>query len=69
MAAVGGSVPAQQPPLFRAVASSTRQIHQLLKCISFTSKVHVQITPDGIRFAADYSRVMQGRLGLMGVAS
>ncbi|KAH8682442.1 DNA repair exonuclease rad1 [Xylariales sp. PMI_506] len=47
-------------PLFRAVASSTRQIHQLLKCISFTSKVHVQITQDGIRFAADHSRVMQG---------
>ena len=64
MAAVGGSVPAPapaQPPLFRAVASSTRQIHQILKCISFTSKVHVQITPDGLRFAADYSRVMQGK--------
>ncbi|RYP73015.1 hypothetical protein DL771_003883 [Monosporascus sp. 5C6A] len=54
-----GSTPPRQP-LFRAVASSTRQIHQLLKCISFTTKVHVQITQDGIRFAADYSRVMQG---------
>ncbi|KAI0126564.1 DNA repair exonuclease rad1, partial [Xylariales sp. AK1849] len=46
--------------LFRAIASSTRQIYQLLKCISFTAKVHVQITQDGIRFAADLSRVMQG---------
>ncbi|KAI2630365.1 DNA repair exonuclease-like protein [Hypomontagnella submonticulosa] len=53
------SVPPQQP-LFRAVASSTRQIYQLLKCISFTSKVQVQITEDGIRFTADHSRVMQG---------
>ncbi|KAI1077348.1 DNA repair exonuclease rad1 [Whalleya microplaca] len=59
MASSTGSVPPQQP-LFRAVASSTRQIHQLLKCISFTTKVHVQITQDGIRFAADHSRVMQG---------
>ncbi|KAK6820984.1 hypothetical protein PG987_015384 [Apiospora arundinis] len=49
-----------QPPLFKAIASSTRQIYQLLKCISFTAKVHVQITQDGIRFAADHSRVMQG---------
>ncbi|KAI2626372.1 DNA repair exonuclease rad1 [Xylaria nigripes] len=47
-------------PLFRAVASSTRQIHQLLKCISFSPKVDVQLTHDGIRFAADHSRVMQG---------
>lgn len=59
MASSIGSVP-PRPALFKAVASSTRQIHQLLKCISFTSKVHVQITGDGIRFAADYSRVMQG---------
>ncbi|KAI1098570.1 DNA repair exonuclease rad1 [Jackrogersella minutella] len=51
---------APQQPLFRAVASSTRQIHQLLKCISFTAKVHVQLTRDGIRFAVDHSRVMQG---------
>ncbi|KAI0882180.1 Rad1-domain-containing protein [Annulohypoxylon maeteangense] len=59
MASSTGSVPPQQP-LFRAVASSTRQIYQLLKCISFTAKVQVQITQDGIRFAADHSRVMQG---------
>ncbi|KAI1774737.1 Rad1/Rec1/Rad17, partial [Hypoxylon cercidicola] len=59
MASPVRSVPPQQP-LFRAVASSTRQIYQLLKCISFTPKVHVQLTHDGIRFAADHSRVMQG---------
>ncbi|KAI0015397.1 DNA repair exonuclease-like protein [Xylariomycetidae sp. FL0641] len=59
MPSTTGSVPPDQP-LFRAVASSTRQIHQLLKCISFSSKVHVQLTPDGMRFAADHSRVLQG---------
>ncbi|KAI2602266.1 DNA repair exonuclease rad1 [Hypoxylon sp. NC1633] len=59
MAEEAESHPPQQP-LFRAVASSTRQIYQLLKCISFTSKVQVQITQDGIRFAADHSQVMQG---------
>ncbi|KAI0178799.1 DNA repair exonuclease rad1 [Hypoxylon sp. FL1284] len=59
MASPGHSDPPQQP-LFRAVASSTRQIYQLLKCISFTPKVHVQLTHEGIRFAADHSRVMQG---------
>ncbi|KUI57126.1 DNA damage checkpoint control protein rad1 [Cytospora mali] len=50
----------QAGPLFRAVASSTRPIQQLLKCINFTNKVHVEITEEGIKFAADQSRVMQG---------
>ncbi|KAI1355466.1 DNA repair exonuclease rad1 [Xylaria sp. FL0043] len=58
MASSVESVPRQ--PLFRAVASSTRQIYQLLKCISFSPKVEVQLTHQGIRFAADHSRVMQG---------
>ncbi|KAI0405854.1 DNA repair exonuclease rad1 [Xylaria palmicola] len=59
MASPAGSVSPQQP-LFRAVASSTKRIYQLLKCISFSPKVDVQLTHDGIRFAADHSRVMQG---------
>lgn len=55
-------VAATAPPLFRAVASSTRQLSQLLKCINFSNgKVHVEITEDGIKFAADHSRVMQGK--------
>ena len=53
MASSAGSVPPEQP-LFRAVASSTRQIYQLLKCISFTTKVHVQITQEGLKFTADH---------------
>ncbi|KAK5992536.1 DNA damage checkpoint control protein rad1 [Cladobotryum mycophilum] len=47
-------------PIFRAVATSTRPLYQLLRCINFAPRVHVQITEDGIRFAADNSRVMQG---------
>ncbi|KAJ0164057.1 DNA damage checkpoint control protein rad1 [Colletotrichum tanaceti] len=47
-------------PLFRAVASSTRPLYQLLRTINFSNKVHVQLQDDGIRFAADLSRVMQG---------
>lgn len=50
----------QAGPIFRAVASSTRPIQQLLKCIAFTNKVHVEIGEDTIKFAADQSRVMQG---------
>lgn len=54
--------PAPVPPLFRAVASSTRPLYQLLKSIGFTNKVHVEITENGLRFAADHARVMQGGL-------
>jgi cell cycle checkpoint protein len=56
-----GSAP--RPPIFRAVASSTRPLYQLLKAINFTNKVHVDITENGLRFAADHARVMQGECG------
>ncbi len=49
-------------PLFRAVATSTRPLYQLLRCINFAPRVHVQITEDGIRFSADHAKVMQGML-------
>lgn len=52
--------PTQTGPVFRAVASSTRPIQQLLKCITFANKVHVEIGEDEIKIAADQSRVMQG---------
>ncbi|KAM6476243.1 repair protein Rad1/Rec1/Rad17-domain-containing protein [Trichoderma sp. SZMC 28011] len=42
------------------VSTSPRPLYQLLRCIDFAQRVHVQITEDGIRFAADNSRVMQG---------
>ncbi|PHH89321.1 hypothetical protein CDD83_6286 [Cordyceps sp. RAO-2017] len=50
----------EPPPIFRAVATSTRPLYQLLRCINFAPRVHVQITEEGIRFAADHARVMQG---------
>ena len=49
-----------RPPLFRAVASSTRPMCQLLRAISFSNKVHVEISEDIIRFTVDQSRVVQG---------
>ncbi|KFA72267.1 hypothetical protein S40288_02453, partial [Stachybotrys chartarum IBT 40288] len=53
-------MPTQGQPILRAVATSTRPLYQLLRCINFAPTVHVQITEDGIRFAADVVRVMQG---------
>ncbi|PHH71812.1 hypothetical protein CDD80_4980 [Ophiocordyceps camponoti-rufipedis] len=47
-------------PMFQAVATSTRPLFQLLRCINFAPRVHVQITDEGVRFAADHARVMQG---------
>ncbi|CAK7266968.1 checkpoint clamp complex protein Rad1 [Sporothrix epigloea] len=51
---------ASSTPIFRAMATSTRPIYQLLRCISFSNKVHVEILDDGIKFIADHTRVMQG---------
>jgi len=47
-------------PIFKAVSSSARQLFQLLNCISFAPKVQVQISSEGLRFAVEESRVMQG---------
>ena len=49
-------------PIFRAVSSSARQLFQLLNCIRFAPKAQVQISNEGIRFAVEESRVMQGWL-------
>lgn len=48
-------------PLLIAVASSARQLFQLLRCINFVPKTHVQITEEGLRFTAEESQVMQGQ--------
>ena len=49
-------------PIFSAVSGSARQLFQLLRCINFVSKTHVQITKEGLRFTVEESRVMQGQL-------
>lgn len=56
----GDDVVGDRAPIFKAVSSSTRQLFQLLNCIRFAPKVQVQITSEGIRFAVEDSKVMQG---------
>lgn len=46
-------------PLFTALATSTRQLYNLLRCIAFTSTAEVTITPDGLRFTTEDSRAIQ----------
>ncbi|KAK6387270.1 checkpoint clamp complex protein Rad1 [Exophiala oligosperma] len=48
------------PPLFTAVSTSARQLHLLLRCISFSPRAEVQITHSGIRFSVEEARVIQG---------
>lgn len=48
------------PPLFTALSTSARQLYLLLRCISFTPKAEVQITPEGLRFSSEEARVIQG---------
>lgn len=50
----------ENAPIFNAVSSSARQLFQLLNCIRFAPKAQVQISNDGLRFAVEESRVMQG---------
>ena len=60
MSAIGE--PENGPPIFKAVSSSARQLFQLLNCIRFAPKAQVQISEEGLRFAVEESRVMQGEL-------
>ncbi|KAL2887521.1 Repair protein Rad1/Rec1/Rad17 [Ceratocystis lukuohia] len=60
MAPQTGGTQMAPPLLFKAVTSSTKPLFQLLKCINFTNKVHVEITESGLRISADNARVMQG---------
>jgi cell cycle checkpoint protein len=47
-------------PIFTAISSSARQLYLLLRCVSFSSKALVQITPEGLRFSVEETRAMQG---------
>jgi cell cycle checkpoint protein len=55
-----GDTQLDTPPLFKAISSTARQLFQLLNCIRFAPKAHIQISPDGLQFSVDESRVMQG---------
>lgn len=50
-----------EQPLLSAVSGSVRQLFRLLRCINITSKAHVSITQDGLRFTVEDSQVMQGQ--------
>lgn len=47
-------------PLFTGVSNNAHHLYTLLSCIGFASRATVQITPDGLRFAAEEGRVLQG---------
>jgi len=46
-------------PLFTALATSTRQLHSLLRCIAFTTNAEVHITPEGLRFTTEDVHAVQ----------
>ncbi|CZT15309.1 related to DNA repair exonuclease rad1 [Ramularia collo-cygni] len=50
---------ATNAPLFTAVSSSTRQVLLLLRCISFSQKANVRISPEGLRFSTEEGSVME----------
>lgn len=47
-------------PILTAVSSSARQLYQLLRCINFAEKAHVQIDDEGIKFSVDEASAMEG---------
>lgn len=47
-------------PIFSAVSSNAHHLYTLLQCIGFVPNATVHITPDGIRFSVEESRVIQG---------
>lgn len=46
-------------PLFTALATSTRQLHNLLRCIAFTPQATVSITPEGLRVTTEEVHAIQ----------
>lgn len=50
---------ATEPPVLRAVTSSSRQLLLLLRCISFAKKAQVRISPSGIRFSTEEGSVLE----------
>ncbi|KAL5359550.1 Rad1/Rec1/Rad17 [Aspergillus floccosus] len=47
-------------PIFSAVSGNAHHIYTSLQCIGFAPRATVQITPEGIRFSVEESRVIQG---------
>ncbi|ETI19812.1 hypothetical protein G647_08825 [Cladophialophora carrionii CBS 160.54] len=47
-------------PIFTAVSTSARQLYLLLRCVAFSQRAEVQISPHGIQFSVEEARVVQG---------
>ncbi|USP79321.1 DNA damage checkpoint control protein rad1 [Curvularia clavata] len=54
-----GEMDDQETPVLTAVSSSARQLYQLLRCIAFSNKAHVQISDIGLKLAVDEASVME----------
>ncbi|KAF2112044.1 Rad1/Rec1/Rad17 [Lophiotrema nucula] len=50
----------EELPILTAVSSSARQLYQLLRCINFSDKAHVQISEEGLKFSVDDAATMEG---------
>jgi cell cycle checkpoint protein len=48
------------PPILTAVSSSARQLYLLLRCVAFSSKAHVQVSEEGLKFSVDDASAMEG---------
>ena len=48
-------------PLFSAVSPAARDLTLLLRCIAFASKTQVRLSPEGLRFSAQETSVMEGK--------
>lgn len=47
--------------LFSAVSPAARDLTLLLRCIAFASKTQVRLSPEGLRFSAQETSVMEGK--------
>ncbi|QDS71224.1 hypothetical protein FKW77_010427 [Venturia effusa] len=52
------------PPILSAVSGSARQLFLLLRCISCSPKVQVQLSEEGLRFSVEESSVLEGMVFL-----
>jgi cell cycle checkpoint protein len=48
-------------PIFSAVCPAARDLTLLLRCIAFASKTQVRLSPEGLRFSAQETSVMEGK--------
>ncbi|KAF1851509.1 Rad1-domain-containing protein [Cucurbitaria berberidis CBS 394.84] len=49
----------EDPPILTAVSSSARQLYLLLRCITSSTKAHVQISEEGLKFSVDEASIME----------